>query len=265
MAQMQARANMLEQTLDRLVNEMAKEKYRQENKNGQTCNVISVVIPAYNEASSISTVLGALPKAVLGMPVEAIVVVDGSTDETEAVVRAHNVGVATHIINRGGGAALHVGYDLALERRSKVVVTLDADGQHLPDEIERLVAPIINDQADMVNGSRVLGTYEKEQAIRAIGVVFFNGLISLLMMRRITDCSNAFRAISGEDLAEVRPHLIQRQYHSPELLIEMLKRNKRVIEVPVTVRKRVGGESKKGPTLRYALGFSISIIATWLR
>lgn len=265
LAQSQARMTTLERTLDRLVNELAKEKFRQENGGESSSDIISVVIPAYNEELTISKVLHEFPDTIHGMPVEAIVIVDGGTDETESIVRAHNVAVATHIINRGGGAALHAGYDIALDRRSKIVVTLDADGQHMPGEIERVVTPIINGEADMVNGSRVLGTYEKDDTIRAAGVVFFNWLISVLLMQRITDCSNAFRAISGEALAEIRPHLVQRQYHSPELLIEMVKRGKRVIEVPITIRKRAGGVSKKGTTLRYAMGFSFSIIATWMR
>jgi cellulose synthase/poly-beta-1,6-N-acetylglucosamine synthase-like glycosyltransferase len=262
--QMQARINTLDHTIDRLINELTKQKYRQESDR-KAAPTISVVIPAYNEEDNIGLVLAALPRTVLDMPLEAIVVVDGGTDNTEQVARTYPANVARHVINRGGGAALHVGYDLALELGSRVIVTLDADGQHDPAEIERLVSPIVRGEADMVNGSRVLGTYEKEQFIRSLGVVWFNWLISALTQKHITDCSNAFRAISAEALAEVRPHLVQRQYHSTELLIELLKRNKRVLEVPITIRKRASGVSKKGPTLKYAFGFSRAIFSTWLR
>jgi cellulose synthase/poly-beta-1,6-N-acetylglucosamine synthase-like glycosyltransferase len=262
--QMQARINILDHTIDRLINELAKQKYRQDSEK-QATPTISVVIPAYNEEDNIGKVLAALPKTIMDMPLEAIVVVDGGTDNTEKVARMYPANVARHVINRGGGAALHVGYDLALELGSRIVVTLDADGQHDPAEIERLVQPILRGEADMVNGSRVLGSYEKEQFIRSLGVVWFNWLISALTMQRITDCSNAFRAISAEALAEVRPHLVQRQYHSTEILIELLKRNKRVLEVPITIRRRNSGVSKKGPTTKYAIGFFRTIMATWLR
>lgn len=263
---LQGQVVSLEQTINRLVNELAKQEYRKESPSDQPSFApICVIIPAYNEEENIGNVLQEVPKTVAGLEVAAIVVVDGGTDQTERVVRDRNISVATHIINRGGGAALHVGYDLALESGAQIVVSLDADGQHVPGEMERLVKPILDGEADMVNGSRVLGTYEKDEYVRALGVVLFNWLVSLLTMKRITDCSNAYRAISAEALAEVRPRLKQRQFHSTELLIEVLKSGKRVKEVPITIKRRMGGESKKGPTLRYALGFTYAIFSTWLR
>jgi hypothetical protein len=260
---LQGHVEALEHTISRLVNELAKQQYRQEGNLPQA--PIAIIIPAYNEEENIGSVLAELPEMVLGNKVIAIVTVDGSTDQTEKVVRNHNVLVATHIINRGGGAALHVGYDLALESGAQIIVSLDADGQHVPGELERLITPILNHEADLVNGSRVLGTYEKDQQIRAFGVVVFNWLISVLTMQRITDCSNAYRAITAEALAEVRPRLRQRQFHSTELLLEVIKSGRRVKEVPITVRRRLSGESKKGPTVRYAIGFTYAIVSTWLR
>lgn len=262
---MQSEVNDLQHTLNRFVRELAMRQYEDNKDHGDSTDKIMVVIPAYYEAENIGLVLGRMPKFACNIPIETIVIVDGSKDNTEEIVLSYGHDVATHIINRGGGAALHLGYDIALSRKASIIVTMDADGQHQPEEIERLVEPIINKQADMVNGSRVLGVYEKDQMIRAAGVVFFNRLISLLLMQEITDCSNAFRAISVEALAEVRPNLMQRQFHSTELLIEVVRRGFRMIEVPITITNRIAGESKKGPTFKYAFGFTRAIFSTWLR
>ena len=102
-----------------------------------------------------------------------------------------------------------------------------------------------------------------DDEIRALGVVLFNWLISALTLTRITDCSNGFRAIRADALAQLE--LEQTQYHATEQLIEALKKGLRVVEVPVTIRRRSSGESKKGPTVRYAFGFTRAIIGTWLR
>jgi glycosyltransferase involved in cell wall biosynthesis len=158
---------------------------------------------------------------------------------------------------------LRAGFDLAAEAGADVVVTLDADGQHDPAEMSRLVEPVIDGRADLVIGSRVLGAYEKDSHVRAAGVVVFNWMVSALTLRRITDCSNGFRAIRVPALA--RLDLRQRQFHTSELLLEAIKKGLRVIEVPVTIRTRAGGVSKKGPTLKYAIGFTRAILGTWLR
>lgn len=263
--QLQAQVNASDRTIDRLIRELTKHRFRPDRDVHPLSAPICVVIPAYNEADNIGHVLDQMPTEIDGRAVEVLVVEDGGTDATAAVVRDHKAHVVSHVINRGGGAALQVGFDLALESKAAVIVTLDADGQHLPQEMPRLVTPVLAGEADMVNGSRVLGTYEKDKAIRAMGVVVFNWLISALTWQRITDCSNSYRAFSADALRAVRPHLHQRQYHTTEFLIEMIKRGQRVMEVPITIRRRMSGESKKGHTLRYSLGFTRAILKTWFR
>jgi cellulose synthase/poly-beta-1,6-N-acetylglucosamine synthase-like glycosyltransferase len=256
-----ARSRRLESEIDRLVRELAKQDYRR--KHGAHDASIYVVISAYNEADNIEPVLARVPKEVLGLRVRPLVVVDGATDRTQQVVERMNHAAVAYTVNRGGGAALKAGYEIALEDDAEIVVTLDADGQHSPEEIERLVKPILDGTADLVNGSRVLGTYEKDSQVRAAGVVVFNWLISLLTLTRITDCSNAFRAIRVSELGKLR--LRQSQFHSSEMLIEALKHGLRVVEVPITITRRMSGESKKGMTLTYGWGFARAIVTTWLR
>jgi hypothetical protein len=256
-----ARSNRAEYLLDRLVRELAKKEFKQNY--GASQAPIYIIIPAYNEADNIGTVLAHIPNQVLGLKTKTLVVVDGATDDTVEVVKQLNQAAVSYTINRGGGAALKAGYELALEARAEIIVTLDADGQHLPEEIPNLVKPIVEGEADLVNGSRVLGHYEKDSQVRAAGVVAFNWLVSFLTMTRITDCSNAFRAIRADKLVQL--NLRQSQFHTSELLIDALKKGLIVKEVPISIKRRLSGESKKPPTLRYSWGFMKAIVSTWLR
>jgi glycosyltransferase involved in cell wall biosynthesis len=171
--------------------------------------------------------------------------------------------VASLPIRRGGGLALRVGYEIALKLGADIVVTIDADGQHLPEEMPVLVKPIIEGQADHVNGSRMLGEFERGPLIRHAGVHFFSWLVTILTGQRITDASSGYRATRADTLRKLV--LEQDQFWSSEVLIECLRHRARIVEVPVTFLTRRGGESKKPKSLRYGWHFSKAIAKTWLR
>jgi len=251
-----------ENSLNKLVRELAKKNYRDQLIEQKDVPIF-VVIPAFNEAENIENVLKKIPPDVDDIPVETLVVVDGATDETENIVRQLSYKSISHIINRGGGEAIRVGSEIAIEQGAKIIVTLDADGQHNPEEIPLLVKPILDGEADVVNGSRVLGKYEKDSQIRALGVILFNWVFSILSMTRITDCSNSFRAMKAEGYSRLVLH--QSQFHSSESLLESIKKGMRVVEVPITIKRRTSGESKKGGTISYGWGFLRAMISTWLR
>lgn len=222
-----------------------------------------VVIPAYNEQEAILGVLTRMPKELLGYEVDVLVVVDGATDATEAVVIKQNFRVASHIVNCGGGDALRTGFEIACKEGADIVVNMDADGQHQPEELERLVTPIVKNEADFIVGSRFLGHYEERGSIRHLGVVLFSWVVSLLTSTKVTDCTNGFRALRVSDLERLR--LQEEQFHTTELIIEASKRKLRYKEVPISVLRRAEGESKKPKRLRYPLGVLRTIMKTWLR
>jgi hypothetical protein len=224
---------------------------------------IVVVMPAYNEAENIGAVLHAMPDRLYGYPIVPVVVDDASVDGTSEVARKAGALVARLPIRRGGGLALRVGYELALQLDAVAVVTMDADGQHVPDEMPLLVKPILEGEADMVNGSRVLGGFERESLIRHVGVHFFSWLVTLLTGSRVTDVSNGYRATRADVLK--RLDLDQDQFWTSELLIEGMRHRLRIREVPITVRARAGGLSKKPKSLKYAKNFAKAILQTWLR
>ena len=224
---------------------------------------ILVVMPAYNEADNVGAVVHSMPEDLDGYPVVPLVIDDASEDATSAVARDAGALVARLPIRRGGGLALRVGYELALRLDAAIVVTMDSDGQHVPEEMSLLVKPILEDQADMVNGSRVLGEFERESLIRHVGVHFFSWLVTLLTGSRVTDVSNGYRATRVDILR--RLVLDQDQFWTSELLIEGMRHRLRIREVPITVRARASGASKKPKSAKYAWKFTKAIVQTWLR
>jgi len=242
---------------------LAWEEFRQAGLPERFRGKIAILIPAYNEADNIGTVLGQIPPAVCGVGTEVLVVDDGSRDGTGDVAAEHGAAVARHVTNRGGGAALRTGYRLMVESGALIVVTLDADGQHRPDEMERLVKPILDGEVEMAHGSRVLGHADRNHFARELGIVFFNRLVSLITRTHVTDCSNGYRAVR----TAVLPQLVlrQEQFHTSEFMIEAIKRGIPAKEVPITVDQRLHGHSKKPAAFRYGAGFANAIVRTWLR
>jgi hypothetical protein len=242
---------------------LAWEEFRQASLPDRFKGKIAILIPAYNEADNIGTVLDQIPAEVCGVRTEILVVDDGSRDGTGDVAAEHGALVARHVTNRGGGAALRTGYRLMVESGAEIVVTLDADGQHRPDEMERLVKPILDGEVDMAHGSRVLGHADRNHFARELGIVFFNRLVSFITRTHVTDCSNGYRAVR----TTVLPQLVlrQEQFHTSEFMIEAIKRGIPAKEVPITVEQRLHGHSKKPAAFRYGAGFANAIVRTWLR
>jgi len=224
---------------------------------------IAVVIPAYDEAENLSELLPRVPRHVGGVPAAVLVVDDGSADDTAGAALDGGAVLAHLPENRGGGAALRVGYALMVAAGAGVVITMDADGQHQPEEIARLVEPVLSGRAQLVQGSRVLGSSEPGAFARELGIALFNLLVRVLTRVRVTDCSNSFRAIHTELLPELELH--QPQFHAAEFLIEALTRDFVFEEVPVSVLSRRHGRSKKPATVRYGFGFAWAITSAWRR
>ncbi len=242
---------------------LAWEEFRQAGLPARFKGKIAILIPAYNEAENIGVVLDQMPAEVCGVRTEVLVVDDGSRDGTGDVAAEHGALVARHVTNRGGGAALRTGYRLMVESGAEIVVTIDADGQHLPAEMPRLVEPVLSGEVDMAHGSRVLGHADRNTRARELGIVFFNRVVSFITRTHVTDCSNGYRAVR----TTVLPQLVlrQEQFHTSEFMIEAIKRGVPAKEVAITVEQRLHGHSKKPAVMRYGLGFANAIVRTWLR
>ncbi|HEY3562322.1 MAG TPA: glycosyltransferase [Kribbella sp.] len=224
---------------------------------------VVVVIAAYNEAGGVGPVLTNMPKTCAGMPVDVLVVVDGATDNTAEIAREHGAHVCVAPSNRGQGAALRLGYHLAAQGGARYVVTTDADGQYDNDELEVLLEPILLDRADFVTGSRRLGAEDADSRLRWVGVRVFAVLASILTRKRLTDTSFGFRAMRADLATAVT--LREPQYQSSELLLGVLALGARVVELPMTMRRRGDGSSKKGPGVVYGANYGRVMTTTWLR
>jgi glycosyltransferase involved in cell wall biosynthesis len=225
--------------------------------------LLAVVIAAYNEAGSIGGVLASLPDTVCGLPVRVIVVDDGSTDATAEHARAAGALVGTHRRNLGQGDALRTGFEVARRLGADVVVTMDADGQHDPGDLPSLVEPVVAGAADYVQGSRFLGAYDDSGGARDLGIRGFTRLIRLLTHADITDCTNGFRAIDGPSLARLQ--LEEDRFSAAEILIQAAGHGLRLREVPVHIRSREVGTSKKPRGMGYAVGYLGAIARSWTR
>ncbi|MBW2529362.1 MAG: glycosyltransferase family 2 protein [Deltaproteobacteria bacterium] len=253
----------LKLAFEQSIRRQAQQKFEQTYADELAEGAVWILIPVLDEAENLKVLIPKIPRTLLGRPVEVIVISDGSTDDSEAVAVRAGARVLSLPINRGGGAALKTGFELAPAHGAVAVVTMDGDGQHNPSELPPLVEPILEDQADVVIGSRLLGTAESASRMRAVGVHVFNWLINALMSTKISDCSSGFRAIRTSTLARLQ--LTQEQYHTAELIIDAAKRGFRLLDAPITISRRHSGKSRKGKDLIYGLYFLRTIIKTWLR
>jgi glycosyltransferase involved in cell wall biosynthesis len=225
---------------------------------------VAVVIAAYDEERGLPAVLASLPRTVAGLPADVVVVDDGSSDGTAGVVdrdpRAFLVRCDT---NRGQGAALRLGYRVAREHGARFVITTDADGQYDNDDMASVLAPVLEDRADFVTGSRRLGHQHTHDVVRRTGVHVFAALVSVLVGRWVTDTSFGLRAMRAEVTEAVT--LNQVQYQSSELMIGVFSHGFRVLEVPATMNVRTAGSSKKGRNLVYGRRYAGVVLGTWWR
>ena len=226
---------------------------------------LAIVIPAYNEEPAVAGVVAEIPDQAAGLSTEVIVVVDGAKDATAARASEAGALVCDVPVNRGQGAALKLGYWLARARGAQVICTIDADGQYEPDEIARVVQPILDGNADFVSGSRRLGNELTTDKVRHLGVIVFGAIFSVLVRHRVTDPACGLRAMRSELTAGVV--LEQPQYQASELMISAALHGFRLAEVPTTMRDRASGagHTKKDGNLRYGLRFARAALSTWWR
>jgi glycosyltransferase involved in cell wall biosynthesis len=210
--------------------------------NGLHGSIVSVVVPAYNEQNSIDDILTRTRRVVEAsrMSYELIVVDDGSSDRTRELALRHKAIVLWNKTNQGKGAALRKGISHAC---GDIVVTMDADGSHDPEDIPRLILPVLNG-ATLSLGTRFL-TDEGRRTTKKINLVgnkLFNFSIRLLTGRRITDSQCGFRAFKRSFLEE--NGIVSEGFEvETELLLKALKNGYAVEEVPLNAKGRQNGHS----------------------
>ena len=207
--------------------------------------LISVVIPAFNEEKNIVNVIAQTETVLqsLNLPYEIIVVDDGSNDNTRLNASNNGAKLISYSANHGKGYALKRGFAYA---KGQILVTIDSDGDHRPEEILKLIKSLLNG-ADVVIGSRFLGNNrEVTSKLNLLGNRLFNILIMILTSKRITDSQTGFRAYKRKALKEIE--LFSNGYEiESELTVKTLKNGFKVQEEPITCDKRKNGKSKLNP------------------
>jgi glycosyltransferase involved in cell wall biosynthesis len=221
------------------------------------------LICAYEEEDNIGDVLDKMSREACGLPLTTLVVVDGGEDKTDLVSKDR--GAVTFVLteNLGHGYALRVGYALCIELGAQYCVTLDADGQNDPAEIPTMLEPLVEDEADFVVASRVLGTDTTTDNTRKAGVRVFSWMLSTIGHTKLTDTSNGYRALRVSMLDDIAYRLVQPQYQTAELLIIAMRRGWRVTERPTLWLPRASGTTKKGKNWLFGFRYGRVVAETW--
>jgi glycosyltransferase involved in cell wall biosynthesis len=218
----------------------------------------SVIIPLYNEENSIQNVLKNIPNHFC---YEIIVVNDGSTDRSIEKVRElkdERIRIVNHQKNRGYGAAVLSGIEKAT---GKIIITLDADGQHDPKEIPKLIKPILSNKADLVVGSRYLGKCSYKVPLHTrVGELLIEKFLRLFFNQRVKNNQSGFRAF------EKKHSYLFRKLHftgfgfCTEILLKAGLKDLKIREVPITMKRRKSGISYvKLPTIGTTIFLSFII------
>ncbi|MBN1800206.1 MAG: glycosyltransferase family 2 protein [Candidatus Lokiarchaeota archaeon] len=209
-------------------------------KQTKKINLISIVIPLYNEENSIQNVINRIPNH---HDYEIIVVDDGSSDNSvqNALNSKKKITVIHHKTNKGYGEAILTGLKHA---SGDIIVTLDSDGQHTPEEIPLLVEPILQNKADVVVGSRYLGKCNfKVPPHTRLGEICINTCLMVLYRQKIGNNQNGFRAFKREALTLFKEMRHTGMGFSTEMLFVCGHNGLRLREIPMTANPREYGTS----------------------
>ncbi|MEM1998064.1 MAG: glycosyltransferase family 2 protein [Candidatus Bathyarchaeia archaeon] len=200
-------------------------------------------IPAFNEEKTVAKIVILAQKHVN----KVIVCDDGSSDLTDEIAERLGAEVIRHNRNMGYGAALISLFNRARELGADIMVTLDADGQHNPDDIPKLVKPIVNGEADIVIGSRFLGgSTEEAPKSRVLGIKIITKLANAISYEELTDAQSGFRAYGRRAIELIRPKE-QGMGVSMEILLKAKENGLKIKEVPINVNYKVEKPSTHNP------------------
>lgn len=225
---------------------------------------ILVKMSAFNEEKNIGTVLDRIPE-----DMDVLVVDDGSDDLTAEVARSRGAMVIRHQINMGQGVGDLTGFNAAFDLGYEYVIEMDADGQHRPEDIPVFVNELENNPGcDFITGSRVIGTQQGAACnVRKTFLPVYTKIINWASGYQLTDAMCGFKAYKTASIRKYRKlldELVETEYIAAEMLIKFGSAGLRVKEVPVTIKERESGKSRKG-TFRYGFAVAWIILRTVLK
>ncbi|MDH4207860.1 MAG: glycosyltransferase family 2 protein [Anaerolineae bacterium] len=228
---------------------------------------VLIVVPAFNEAENISRVVGDIQETVPGAGI--LVVDDGSLDNTAALAGEAGAKVISLPFNLGYGVALQTGFKYALQHGYEYVVQMDADGQHDPRSVKDLVAEVREGEADVILGSRFLGTSSfKPQFTRKLGIVLFRAIVSRVVGERISDPTSGFQALNRRVLELYATDAFPVDYPDADVLIMAHRAGFKIKEIPVVMYAAAPARKSMHSGFRplyYVFKMFLSILVTLMR
>lgn len=224
-----------------------------------------IIIPAYNESECIEGTVRKIQE--YKDDFDYIVINDCSTDRTRQICEENGFHVINLPQNLGIGGAVQTGYLYGYRNGYDIAVQVDGDGQHDPAFLKQMSEYMEKENLDMVIGSRFI---EKKgfqsSGIRRLGIRYFTGLIKLLTGTKITDPTSGLRMIN-RDVMELFSENYPKDYPEPESVVAILRRGKKVKEIPVIMKERAGGVSSISPkkSIYYMVKVTLAILIEWIR
>ena len=224
---------------------------------------VLIIIPAYNEEKSILNVVSNIKKVKTNnYLIDYIIINDGSSDNTKKVCLDNKLNFIDLPNNLGIGGAVQTGYKYAYYKNYDIAIQIDGDNQHNPSYITNLCDEI-NNGYDLVIGSRFVETLSefKSSFLRRLGINFLSNLIKLCTGFKVYDVTSGFRACN-KDIIEYFANNYPIDYPEPDSLVQVLKQNKKVKEIPVEMNERKTGKSSiRGlKSIYYMIKVSFAII-----
>jgi len=225
--------------------------------------LISVVIPVFNEELTIGNVIERLTLVMQkhGFKYEIIVVDDFSVDRSLDFSKRLGVRVFSLKMHMGKGYALRAGF---AKVKGEIITTIDSDGSHSPEELPRLLTPILLNRSDLVIGSRYLGqTPVAARKLNAAGVRIFNFLVKILTRTNVSDSQSGYRVMKNNVLQSMRLKSSGYEIES-EMLVKTARNGFRVMEVPISFEQRTYGTSRLDPMVD-GLKILLSILSAYIK
>lgn len=224
-----------------------------------------VIIPAYNESASIQKTVEDIRSKAQGF--DYVVINDCSTDNTREICENQNYNIVNLPVNLGIGGAVQTGYKYGVRNGYDLAVQVDGDGQHDPQFLNKMSEYLLETGADMVIGSRFI---EKKgfqsSGARRTGIKYFTFLIRLMTGKTVTDPTSGLRMVN-RDVMEMFALDYPKDYPEPESVVAVLRRGKKVKEIPVIMRERNGGVSSISfkKSVYYMIKVSLAILIEKMR
>lgn len=197
-----------------------------------------IQIPCYNEEATLLTTLNALPDKIPGIEsIEVLVINDGSTDASAEIAENWGASVVNIKPNKGLANAFRAGISEALKRGADIVVNTDADNQYCADDIAKLIAPILNGEADIVVGARDIFAIKEFSVMKKIFQKAGSAVLRLLSSTKVDDAPSGFRAFSRQ--AAIKLNIFDNYTYTMETLLQANAKGLKIVSVPVRVNEKL--------------------------